>query len=99
MTIKYAVMRDEFEYNPSKFNNVEEAYWADDWHDSVVVALCDTIEEARAELDKVSVKTEEFSYKLARATVAYIDEGEWDKDENGEWEFCAGSNLSDFKCA
>lgn len=97
MKIKYAICTESFEFNPTKYSTPEEAYWAYDDHNDKRIALFDTLEEARQALNDIRVETASYSYKLSRATIAYIEEAEFDQDEDGEWEFVDGSNYYDFK--
>lgn len=95
--IKYAVNKETFEFNPSKNSTPEEAFWDMNDHNDKRIAVCDTLEQARVLLKGVEVTTTVFGYKLARATVAYIEESEFDLNDDGEWEFVSGSNYYDFK--
>ena len=98
MTTKYAVVKDTFEYNPSKFSNIEDAYFATFQQNGVTVALCDSEAEALAAAAQILVGVEKFSYKLASATVVFVEEAEYDQNEDGEWEFVSGSNVCAFRC-
>ena len=98
MKVKYAICTETFEFNPSQYATPEEAYWDMDDHNDKQIALCDSIEEARDSLQGVEVTTIRFGCKLARATVAYIEEATFDLNDDGEWEFVIGSNYWDFKC-
>lgn len=93
---KFTVHTETFEFNATKYSNAEEAYWACDDHDGKIVGMFDTIDEARAELDKIKVSTYRFSYKVAQATVAWIEESEYE-DDDGELCFLGGADVWDFK--
>lgn len=97
MTTKYAVMTETFEFNPTEFTTPEDAWLATCDHDNKQIALCDTIEEAKAILDTVYVSTHRYSDKLASASVAFIEESTYDLNEDNEWEFIEGSNYTFFK--
>ena len=97
MTNKFAVYTDSFEFAPSQFPSIECAYLALDDRDNKLVALCDTLEEAQAVLATLQVSTRRYSHSLAYAEVAFIEEGAYEQDEDGEWEFVMGSNIYDFK--
>lgn len=89
--IRYAVMTETFEFNPTKHKTAEDAFFAYDDHNSKTIALFDSLDEARAELAKHTPKTYRFEYKLAQASVVYIEEADFDGDE-----FIEGSNIYDF---
>lgn len=93
---KFAVRTDTFEFDPSRYTP-EEAYFAGDDHDDEVVALFDSIDEAKDFLEGISVYSQKFSFRSARAFVAFIEEADWDQDEDGEWQFISGSDIWDFK--
>ena len=95
---KFVVRTETFEFNPTKYATVQDAYWAGDDHLDEVVALCDTIEEARAILAKQPVATHHYSRKLAAATIAFIESSEWEQDDDGQWEFVDGMDIWEFKC-
>lgn len=96
--IKYAVMTESFEFNPTKYATPWDAYWACDDHDDKRVAICDTLDEARLRLATIKTETVRFSYRLARASIAYIEEADFEMNEDGEWEFISGSDIWDYKC-
>lgn len=96
----FAIMTATFEFNPSKVNSVEDAFEKyDGSSDSRRVNICKTIKEAREVLSTIEVNTYVYSWKLAEAQVAYIEEGdfEWDEDLQ-EYELVDGVDGWDFKC-
>ena len=94
---KFTVRTETIQFNVKKFSNAEEAYFAEDDHDDKTIAMCDTLEEARAILTGIKVSTHQYvSSDIAIATVAFIEEAEWEQDEDGEWEFIDGSDICDF---
>ena len=96
---KFTVYTAAFEFNPSKTPNIEEAFWKRFGYENAdKVALCDTIEEARAILEKINVHTRVYSSKLACAWIAYIEEGEyeWNEDDS-RWEWFDGSDVWIFR--
>ncbi|MBQ7846864.1 MAG: hypothetical protein IJ344_01135 [Clostridia bacterium] len=95
--IKYTVNTETFEFNPTKHATAELAFHAYDDHSNKIVATLDTIEKARKALDSIKVSTYRFGYKVAQATVAYIEEAEFDLDEDGELEYVQGGDILDFK--
>ena len=96
--IKYMVRKETFEFNPRKNTDIEEAFFNMRDHASMQIALCDSIEEARSILENIEVETISFSESLSRATVAYIEAAEFEKEGNsGEWEFVSGSDYWDLK--
>lgn len=96
MRTMYAVKKETFEFNPRKYPSIEDAWNAYNDHDDVCIGIFETLEEAREVLAKVEVETVRFSYSLARGDIAYIEEATFD-NEDGEWEFVAGSDFWDFK--
>lgn len=97
MTTKYAVMTETFEFNPTSFATPKDAWFAESDHDNKQIALCDSLEEAKAILDTVDVSTHRYSDKLASATVAFIEKSTYDLNENDEWEFVEGANYPVYK--
>ena len=97
MTNKYAVMTESFEYNPAK-HSIEEAFDSSYDHWDTLIARFDTLEEAREELAKHTPDTVRFSWKLARATVYFIEEEEGEVNEDGEWEHFCSCSRYDFTC-
>lgn len=96
--IKYAVMTDRFEFNPAKCKDIEKAYINLDDRNNKTVGIYDTIEEARKELANIKVETRQYSYKLAAATVAFIEEGDyWFNDIHEEIQLVSGCSIYDFK--
>lgn len=93
---KYTVNVETFEFDPTRYATAEEAYMAYDDHNDKEVGIFDTIEEARKELEKISVSTYRFSYKVARATAAWIEEGEY-CEEDGKLCFLGGVDVWNFK--
>jgi hypothetical protein len=108
MKTMYAVMEDKFEFNlrpryGKRYATIEECYMDRDDHDSRQVALFETIEEALECLAKIAVHSDLFcrSEYHGRANVAYIEEGNYDRDEDdedAEWEFIDGCSIYAFKC-
>jgi hypothetical protein len=97
--IKYAVLTTTFEFDPKKYESVEAAVLDYGVENSKYDAFFDTIEEAREHLHNIKVRTDIFSYRLARARAALIEEAEFDYDEDTEnWEFIAGSTYWDIAC-
>ena len=98
--IKYAVNTAIYEFNPNKCDSVNDAFFKfDGSQEAKMIALFDTIEAARELLATIKVSTIRFSRKLARASVAYIEEADFDYDEDlDEWEFISGSDIWDFSC-
>lgn len=97
MTKRYSVKKEHFEFRPTRYSSVEEAWNERCDHDIEEVGIYDTLEEARAMLDTVSVYSHRYgSQDLAGAVVAYIDEesGEW---EDEEWECYEVVYASDLK--
>ena len=96
---KFAVCTSVFEFNPRKTPNIEEAFWERHGDESAdKVALYDTIEEARALLEKINVHTRVYSSNLAGACVAYIEEGEYEWDEDcSRWEWFDGCDVWIFR--
>ena len=94
--IKFTVHTETFEFNPTKFSNAEEAYWAYEDHNDNTIGMFDTLDKARTELAKIKVITYRFSYKVAQATAAWIEESEYEEDD-GELCFLGGANVWDFK--
>jgi hypothetical protein len=95
--IKYAVKTERFEFNPTKYRTAEAAFIDLDDHSDETIGLFDAVEEARAALALVDVNTSRHSYKLAVATVAYIEVADYELNEDGEWEFIEGRDIDDFK--
>lgn len=95
---KFAIHTETFEFNPAKYATAQDAYWAGDDHCDKVVAICDSLEEAKAVLAKQAVSTHHYSHKLATATVAFIEESDYEQDDDGEWEFISGMDVWEFKC-
>ena len=95
---KYTVCTEYFQFDPSKKGQKtpEEAYFTFEDHNDKIVAMCDTLEEARSILATIKVSSHRFNHSHAEATVAYIFEGEYEY-EDGEWIFLGGGNIYDFK--
>lgn len=95
--IKYAVKTTSFEFNPTKCNGIEDAFSKFEGDSNAeLIAICDTLEEAREFLPKIRVSTRRYSYKVAYAEMCFIDESDYDYDEESEsWEFVSGGNYWD----
>ena len=94
---KFVVYTETFEYNHRKYSCAEEAYFAGRDCDPKQIALCDTLEEARVVLNGlkvVSCVTTGFGgNSFTQATVAYIEEADWELNDDGEWEFICDAEL------
>lgn len=99
MQVKYAVITARFCFNPAKCKSIEEAFKKFDGDENgEQVALFDTIEEAREYLSSIEVTTHKYSWNLAEAYVAFINEAEYDYDKDlQEWQFIGGGNYWDLK--
>jgi hypothetical protein len=95
--IKYSVNTTSFEFNPTKCDGIEDAFFKFEGDaNAKPIAICDTLEEAREILSQLKVSTHRYSYKLAYAEMAYIEEADFEYDEELEsWEFISGSNYWD----
>lgn len=102
MKTKYAVCTERFEYILKKYDTPEEAFHnRDDYNYDNAGRLFDTIEEARECLKSIEVSSFKFSSPIGmcvEAKVAFIEEGSYDQDEEGKWEFICGGDIWDFKC-
>jgi hypothetical protein len=98
--IKFAIVTDRFQFSRKKYSSVQDAWFDRDDTDSRHIGIYDTIEEAREILKSISVstRTRYGSYYNVYAEVAMIEEADFEKNEDGEWEFISGSNYYDFKC-
>lgn len=95
---KYAVNKGTFQFNPSKYKTVEEAFFDNDFHNDETISVCDTMEEALEILATAKIEYHAFSYSHATATYAYIEEADYDLNDDGEWEFVMGSDIWHFRC-
>ncbi len=98
----YEVLKASFAYDPRKVKSVEEAFEKyEGYSNAKGVKLCKTIDEAREALADIKVDLCIFDAgRYAEATVAYIEEGDWDWDEDlKEYVFCSGVDRWDFKAA
>jgi hypothetical protein len=96
---KFRVNTETFEYCTDKYSTPEEAYFDSDNHNDKTVAIFDTLDEAREYLVNVKVSTDIFNNgKSALAAIAYIEEADFELNDDSEWEFISGSDYWDFKC-
>ena len=98
----YEVLKASFAYDPRKVKSVEEAFEKYEGNSNAKgVKLCKTIDEAREALADIKVDMRIYDAgRYAEATVAYIEEGDWDWDEDlREYVFCSGVDRWDFKAA
>lgn len=98
--IKYAISITGFEFNPSKYHTIEDAFFnADGTSDARRIAVYDNVDEARENLLKIAVSTTLFNRELARVdTMAYIEEADFEWDDDLEaWEVIMGSNYTDMR--
>jgi hypothetical protein len=95
---KYAIVTDSFEFDSRKYKSIEAAWFDRNDNDAKTVKICDTLKEAREELGSVDVYTHKYPGGLVRADIAFIEAADYDLNEDGEWEFCTGSDIYDFTC-
>ena len=93
---KFTLRQETFEFNPTKYESAQDAFFDYDDHNDKIIGFFDTIEEAREKLKEIRVMTYRYSYKVAQATVAFIEEGEYEYDDEGELCFIEGSDIWDF---
>ena len=98
---KYAVMTTTFEACAKGIKSISDAVIEFGTENAKLIALCDTIEEAREKLTKFSPRTyaQRTVYSFYQIEAAYIEEAEYEYDEDTEtWEFIEGSDIWDVSC-
>ena len=98
----YEVLKASFAYDPRKVKSVEEAFEKyEGYSNAEGIKLCKTIDEAREALADIKVDMRIYDAgRYAEATVAYIESGDWEWDEDlREYVFCSGVDRWDFKAA
>lgn len=96
---KYAVKKTSFTFDPSEIDTVKEAFdsYGDEFGETVSVH--DSLDEARAAAEKLDPSVRVYDDNNARADVIYIEEGDYDFDEDtDEWEFVSGADIWDVNC-
>lgn len=103
---KYSVYQEENnEFSSREFpnkNNITESEIIDAYFDNTanypeLVGKFDTLEEATKAYEKIkvtTVKKQGWTNSLIIADVAYIEEEEWEVDEDGEEFFVCGNSLN-----
>lgn len=97
----YEVRKEMFEVSYRALNkrSIKELYWDEVTHDSDIVAEFDTPEEAKSFFQKEGLNVPEKMYPVGvghkGAYVYYIEESEYEIDEDGDKEWVGGGDWID----
>ena len=60
--MKYCVRKDYFQFNPTKYSSVEQAYYSQDDNNCKIVKIFDNLESAKKHLDDCVPAFHRYSY-------------------------------------